>query len=111
GFSPRTRADAQLVRLGAEAGRVDIRGSRGEVPVETDVLLRRSGAREITWNGARVERVDRLRSELATLVFTPDRLAVVKGGPAVRRAYLDRALGRLLPSQVGVPAAYGEALG
>ena len=79
--------------------------------VETDVLLRRSGAREIAWNGARVERVDRLRSELATLVFTPDRLAVVKGGPAVRRAYFDRALGRLLPSQAGVPAAYGEALG
>jgi DNA replication and repair protein RecF len=111
GFSPRTRADAQLVRFGAEAGRVDIRGSRGEVPVETDVLLRRSGGREITLNGARVERVERLRSELATLVFTPDRLAVVKGGPAVRRAYFDRALGRLLPSQAGVPAAYGEALG
>jgi DNA replication and repair protein RecF len=111
GFSPRTRADAQLVRFGADAGRVDIHGSRGGVPVETDVLLRRSGGREITWNGARVERVDRLRSELATLVFTPDRLAVVKGGPAVRRAYFDRALGRLLPSQAGVPAAYGEALG
>jgi DNA replication and repair protein RecF len=55
--------------------------------------------------------MDRLRSELATLVFTPDRLAVVKGGPAVRRAYVDRALGRLLPAQAGVPAAYGEALG
>jgi DNA replication and repair protein RecF len=111
GFSPRTRADGQLIRFGADAGRVDIRGSRGGVPVETDVLLRRSGGREITWNGARVERVDRLRSELATLVFTPDRLAVVKGGPAVRRAYFDRALGRLLPSQAGAPAAYGEALG
>ena len=28
------------------------------------------------------------------LVFTPDRLSVVKGAPAVRRAYFDRALGR-----------------
>jgi DNA replication and repair protein RecF len=111
GFSPRTRADAQLVRFGADAGRVDIRGARGEVAVETDVLLRRNGGREIKLNGARVERVERLRSELATLVFTPDRLAVVKGGPAVRRAYFDRALGRMLPAQAGLPAAYGEALG
>ncbi len=111
GFSPRTRADAQLVRFEADAARVDIRGARGDVPVETDVLLRRSGAREIKLNGARVERMERLRSELATLVFTPDRLAVVKGGPAVRRAYFDRALGRLLPAQAGLPAAYGEALG
>jgi DNA replication and repair protein RecF len=90
---------------------VDIRGARGGVPVETDVLLRRSGGREIRLNGARVERVDRLRSDLATLVFTPDRLAVVKGGPVVRRAYFDRALGRLLPAQASLPAAYGEALG
>jgi DNA replication and repair protein RecF len=111
GFSPRTRADAQLMRFGADATRVNVRGTRADVPVETDVLLRRNGGREITLNGARVERVDRLRSELATLVFTPDRLTVVKGGPAVRRAYFDRALGRLLPSQAGTPAAYGEALG
>ena len=73
--------------------------------------LKRGGGREARLNGARVERIDHLRSELATLVFTPDRLAVVKGGPAVRRAYVDRALGRLLPAQAGVPAAYGEALG
>jgi DNA replication and repair protein RecF len=111
GFSPRTRVDAQLVRFGAEAGRVEVRGWRGEVAVETDVLLRRCGGREIRLNGARVERVERLRSELATLVFTPDRLAVVKGGPAVRRAYFDRALGRLLPAQAALPAAYGEAVG
>jgi DNA replication and repair protein RecF len=111
GFSPRTRADAQLVRFGADAGRIDTRGQRGEVVVETDVLLRRNGGREIKLNGARVERVERLRSELATLVFTPDRLAVVKGGPAVRRAYFDRALGRLLPAQAMLPAVYGEVLG
>lgn len=111
GFSPRTRADAQLVRFDADVARVDVHGARGDVPVDTDVLLRRNGGREIRLNGARVERMERLRSELATLVFTPDRLAVVKGGPAVRRAYFDRALGRLLPAQAGLPAAYGEALG
>lgn len=99
------------MRFGADAGRVDVRGARGEVAVATDVLLQRSGGREIRLNGARVDRVERLRSELATLVFTPDRLAVVKGGPAVRRAYFDRALGRLLPAQAGLPAQYGEALG
>jgi DNA replication and repair protein RecF len=44
------------------------------------------------------------------LAFTPDRLAVVKGGPIVRRAYLDRVLGRLLPARAAVPAEYGQAL-
>jgi DNA replication and repair protein RecF len=111
GFSPRTRADAQLIRFGADAARVAVRGARGEVGVETEVVLQRAGGKEAKLNGARVERAERLRSELVTLVFTPDRLAVVKGGPAVRRAYFDRALARLLPAQANVPAAYGEALG
>ena len=81
GFSPRTRADAQLIRFGADAARVAVRGTRGEVPVTTEVVVQRSGGKEARMNGARVDRAERLRSELATLVFTPDRLAVVKGGP------------------------------
>ena len=111
GFSPRTRADAQLVRFGAAAARVAVRGERGAVPVEATVVVQRAGGKEAHLNGARVDRVEQLRSDLATLVFTPDRLSVVKGGPAVRRAYFDRALGRLLPAQAALPAAYGEALG
>jgi DNA replication and repair protein RecF len=47
---------------------------------------------------------------VATLVFTPDRLAVIKAGPAVRRSYVDRALARLLPARATVPATYAEAL-
>ena len=44
-------------------------------------------------------------------MFTPDRLAVVKGGPAARRAYLDRTLARVFPSRSDVPLRYGAALG
>jgi DNA replication and repair protein RecF len=48
---------------------------------------------------------------VTTLVFTPDRLVVVKGGPAARRAYFDRVLGRLTPSRAGLSAEYGAAVG
>ncbi|TML58535.1 MAG: DNA replication/repair protein RecF, partial [Actinobacteria bacterium] len=53
---------------------------------------------------------EQLRHEVATLVFTPDRLAVVKGGPAVRRAYFDRVLGRLAPARATLSAEYGAAV-
>ena len=54
---------------------------------------------------------EQLRSELATLVFTPDRLVVVKGGPAARRAYIDRSLGRLYPARAHVSIDYAAAVG
>jgi DNA replication and repair protein RecF len=111
GFSPRTRADVQLIRFGASAARVALRGKRApEVPIELEVTLRAGGPKRGTVNGAPLRAAEQLRSEVSTLVFTPDRLAVVKGGPAVRRAYLDRALGRLLPARASLAAAYGAAL-
>jgi DNA replication and repair protein RecF len=48
---------------------------------------------------------------LRTLVFTPDRLAVVKGAPATRRAYIDRSLGRLSPAKASLPVEYAAAVG
>jgi DNA replication and repair protein RecF len=63
-----------------------------------------------TMNGAELRSTEQLRAEAATLVFTPDRLGIVKGGPAARRAYFDRALGRLSPARAQLPADYGAAV-
>jgi DNA replication and repair protein RecF len=111
GFSPRTRSDAQLIRHGADSGRVSLRGLRGSVRADTEVTVSRAGPKRSRLNGAVLSSPERLRGELATLVFTPDRLAVVKGGPAARRAYLDRSLTRLLPGRASLPVDYGAALG
>ena len=111
GFSPRSRRDAQMIRFGADASRVSLRGSAGDALFETEVVLAQRDTRTATLNGGRLGSAEQLRHELTTLVFTPDRLAVVKGAPAVRRAYLDRALGRLLPARAKLPGDYAATLG
>jgi DNA replication and repair protein RecF len=110
GFSPRTRSDAQLVRFGERAARVEVRGERAGVPLELQVTLRPGEGKRAVVNGSPLRAAEQLRSEVATLVFTPDRLAVVKGGPAVRRAYFDRVTGRLSPARAGLSAEYGAAV-
>jgi DNA replication and repair protein RecF len=110
GFSPRTRQDAQLIQFGESASRVQVTGHRGPTPIEISVTLREGQAKEARLNGARLPSAESLRREVATLVFTPDRLTVVKGGPAARRAYFDRALGRIFPARAGVPQDYLAAL-
>jgi DNA replication and repair protein RecF len=110
GFSPRTRQDAQLIRFGDDAGRIIVNGHRGPSPVEISVTLRQNQAKEARVNGAKLPSAESLRREVSTLVFTPDRLAVVKGGPAARRAYFDRVLARLFPARAGVPQDYLAAL-
>jgi DNA replication and repair protein RecF len=110
GFSPRTRTDAQLVRFGADAARVELRGVRADSPVEVEVTLRPGEAKRAQLNGAPLRAAEQLRSSLATLVFTPDRLVVVKGGPSARRAYFDRSAGRLFPARAVLPAEYAAAV-
>ncbi|HEY5661415.1 MAG TPA: DNA replication and repair protein RecF [Gaiellaceae bacterium] len=110
GFSPRTRADAQLVRFGEAAGRIALKGHRGERSLELELTIAVGEGKRAKVNGAPLRAAEQLRSEVATLVFTPDRLAVVKGGPAVRRAYFDRALGRLAPARAQLPTEYAAAV-
>jgi DNA replication and repair protein RecF len=110
GFSPRTRQDAQLIQFGETAGRVLVDGRRGDAPVSIQLTLRQGQAKEALLNGARLPSAEALRREVTTLVFTPDRLAVAKGGPAARRAYFDRTLARLFPARAGVPQEYLAAL-
>ncbi len=104
GFSPRTRTDAQLIRFGAEAARVSLEGMRDQVPVAVTVGLSTRAAKRATLNGAKLATPEQLRREISTLVFTPDRLTIVKGGPAARRAYFDRALARLQPARASLLA-------
>jgi len=106
GFSPRTRHDAQLIRFGEPAARVELVGSRAGAPLEITLTLRDGQAKEARLNGARLPSAEALRREVSTLVFTPDRLTVVKGGPAARRAYFDRTLARLFPARAALPQDY-----
>jgi DNA replication and repair protein RecF len=103
--------DAQLIRAGAEAGSVRVDGDRSGAAVTAEAKLSTRDSKRLRLNGSTVTSTDELRQRLHTLVFTPDRLGVVKGGPAVRRAYLDRVLSRILPGRADVPVRYATALG
>jgi DNA replication and repair protein RecF len=90
--------------------RIAVRGHRDTVPLEIELTLEAGAGKRAKLNGATLQAAEQLRLQTATLVFTPDRLGVVKGAPAARRAYFDRALGRLSPARTQLSAEYGAAI-
>lgn len=110
GFSPRTRTDRDLIRFGQTEAALSLALVRDGVPHEVRMKLAAGAAKTAQLDGARLPSADSLRRELPALVFTPDRLAVVKGGPAARRAYFDRVTGRLQPAQASLAQDYAAAL-
>ncbi len=115
GRSPRTRNEREIVRFGAEAARVSVQLLEGEERHELSVgfgvlepgsqLVKRMSA-----DGAPVERMlDDHRRPLIS-VFIPDRLELIKGPPAVRRAHLDQLVAAIWPPRAAVRRRYARAL-
>jgi len=101
---------AELVRIGSAlsarvAGRFELPGGVREVEVEVG----RDG-RTARVDGKAVRDPDELFGGLATVAFTPDDLAVVKGGPEGRRRLLDRAAQNRHPAHLSDARDYLRAL-
>jgi DNA replication and repair protein RecF len=110
GRSFRSVGDAALVRAGAEhaviRAQVDDEGRRQTLDAEL-----RAGARNrVLVNGHPLARSrDRLEL-LRVTIFAPDDLALVKGGPALRRDYLDDLLVALAPRYEAARTDYERVL-
>jgi DNA replication and repair protein RecF len=108
--SCRTANDREVVRFGAQAARVVV-GLRGEDGThETSVGFMPGQPKRLRVDGAPVDRL--LDSPVRPLfgVFLPDRLDLIKGPPALRRAHLDQLAGALWPAYRRCRQAYARAL-
>jgi DNA replication and repair protein RecF len=110
GYSPRTSQDAELVRFDADLLRAEADVQLAGGRVQAAVGYRPGDPKRATADGASVRSIERLLARFPVLVFTPDRLRLVQGPPALRRAYFDRVLARLWPALAPAAAEYGRAL-
>jgi DNA replication and repair protein RecF len=110
GHSQRTRSERELVRFGAQAARVEVRISHEGQSHELAVGFQPGEAKQMSADGAPVERLVDVEHRPLVSVFSPDRLDLVKGSPAVRRAHLDQVLAALWPSRSLTRRHYARAL-
>ncbi|MGJ6981574.1 DNA replication/repair protein RecF [Aestuariimicrobium soli] len=111
--SHRVSSDAPLVRLDAEqaivrgrvkAGRSDARSLLLEVEINP------GRANRARINKAPLGRTRELVGVLRTVVFSPEDLAIVKGDPSDRRAFLDGVVITRWPRMAGVKSDYERVI-
>lgn len=115
GRSPRTRNERELVRFGAEATRVAVQLADGS---EAHELCVGYGAvpgspravKQMSSDGASVERLLDVEARPLVSVFLPDRLELLKGAPAVRRAHLDQVVRAIWPLREATRREYSRVL-
>ena len=109
GRSFRGRDDSELVRFGAEGFRIGIEfeSENGRESLEYAVFGRERLRKK---NGYKVKRVTELIDSFKSVLFYPDNLRLVKGGPDERREFLNVAISQCYPSYIGFYSDYKKAL-
>lgn len=110
GRSPRTRNERELVRFDAPATRVAVQLADGDETHELSVGFEPGQPKRMTADGAPVERLLDVEDRPLLGVFQPDRLELLKGAPAVRRAHLDQVIAGIWPLRAGDRREYSRVL-
>ena len=105
GRSFRAGNDRDMIRFGEQAARVELELASGSTLL---AALERSGERRHLLAGQPLAGDPDERPLVS--VFHPDRLALVKGTPAHRRAHLDRLCGAIWPARGDLRRRFGRTL-
>ena len=111
GRSCRTANEREVVRFGAELSRLVLEAEDDRGRHEVTVGFKPGEPKRLRIDGAPVERLTDSEARPLVSVFLPDRLELVLGAPALRRAHLDQVVVALWPGRAGTRRAYAAALG
>ncbi len=110
GRSCRTANEREVVRFGASSTRVELEAVAEDGMHELTVGFVPGEPKHMHVDGAPVGRMLDVAVRPLVSVFLPDRLELVKGPPAVRRAHLDQFIAALWPARVAARRAYAQTL-
>ncbi|HVE63992.1 MAG TPA: DNA replication/repair protein RecF [Mycobacteriales bacterium] len=108
--SHRVAADAPLVRQGAAQAIVRCEVVKDDRTLTVELEITPGKANRARLNRGAVPRARDVLGALRTVLFAPEDLALVKGDPSDRRAFLDALLVQRQPRYHGVKADYDRVL-
>jgi DNA replication and repair protein RecF len=110
GRSCRTANEREVVRFGAALTRLELEAEDEQGRHQVSVGFQPGEPKRLRADGAPVERLTDSPARPLVAVFLPDRLDLVLGAPALRRAHLDQVVAALWPARAAARREYSAAL-
>ncbi len=110
GKSFRPVKDAEIIRFGAESASIVNHFTDSLREQTISFRLSPGKARRVEQNGVRVSRMSDMVGAFRIVLFCPEHLSLIQGGPELRRNYLNVALSQLRPLYLQSLQRYNQVL-
>lgn len=98
GKSFRTAQDADMIHFGEAYTKAVLTFCDRHREHSIEIIILRNKKKQIKINGLTIQRLSELVGNLHVVLFYPEELGLVKGGPNLRRRFMDVALSQLRPA-------------
>ncbi|MCR5846979.1 MAG: DNA replication/repair protein RecF [Lachnospiraceae bacterium] len=98
--SHRGSKDSEIINFDSEEGHLRTILNKKEEDIRIDIHLRKSKSKVIALNLEKLKKTSELIGILNVVLFSPEDLNIIKGGPSYRRTFIDMQICRLDSSYV-----------
>lgn len=108
GKSFRSNKEKELIKLGENCAEIEINYNKSDR--EGRIKYNISDKKQINVNGIKINKLSELIGNINTVMFSPDDIEILKGGPQKRRKFLNMMISQLRPSYIYNYNLYIKAL-
>lgn len=108
GKSFRAKQDKEMIKLDKINANVEIEFFKSDR--DSKIKIQLSNKKEVFINGIKIKKLSELLGNLNIVMFTPDDINILKGGPQNRRRFLDIMISQLKPNYMHTLSLYAKTL-
>ncbi len=110
GRSHRRADDGEMIKEGAHSASIEI-DFENEVRSFAGKMIMQSGKKKlVSFNDVPIKKISQIANYINAVIFSPEDLNIIKGGPGERRRFMDMAISQLKPNYVSCLNDYLKVL-
>ena len=108
GKSFRTNKEKELIKFNEEKAAVEINFQKSDR--NGNIKIEIGEKKQVYLNGIKLKKLSELLGNINIVIFTPDDINILKGGPQNRRKFLDIMISQLRPNYMHILSLYNKTL-
>lgn len=108
GKSFRTNKEKELIKFNEEKATVEINFQKSDRDGKIKIEI--GNKKQVYLNGIKLKKLSELLGNINVVIFTPDDINILKGGPQNRRKFLDIMISQLRPNYMHILTLYLKTL-